>query len=44
MLMRVENQLSDLGISWFSDYSLPRAAGGGVVLLINILFYDKGEK
>jgi len=44
MLMRVETSFRIWGYPGLAIILFLAAAGGGVVLLINILFYDKGEK
>ena len=44
MLMRVETSFRIWGYPGLAIVLFLAAAGGGVVLLINILFYDKGEK
>jgi predicted unusual protein kinase regulating ubiquinone biosynthesis (AarF/ABC1/UbiB family) len=44
MLMRVETSFRIWGYPGLAILLFLAAAGGGVVLLINILFYDKGEK
>jgi len=44
MLMRVETTFRIWGYPGLAILLFLAAAGGGVVLLINILFYDKGEK
>ena len=44
MLMQVETTFRILGYPGLAILLFLAAAGGGVVLLINILFYDKGEK
>ena len=44
MMMRVETAFRIWGYPGLAILLFLAAAGGGVVLLINILFYDKGEK
>jgi ubiquinone biosynthesis protein len=44
MMMRVETTFRIWGYPGLAILLFLAAAGGGVVLLINILFYDKGEK
>lgn len=44
MLMRVETSFRIWGYPGLAILLFLAAAGGGVILLINILFYDKGEK
>ncbi|MEY2562500.1 MAG: ubiquinone biosynthesis protein [Verrucomicrobiota bacterium] len=44
MLMRVETTFRIWGYPGLAILLFLAAAGGGVMLLINILFYDKGEK
>jgi predicted unusual protein kinase regulating ubiquinone biosynthesis (AarF/ABC1/UbiB family) len=44
MMMRVETSFRIWGYPGLAILLFLAAAGGGVVLLINILFYDKGEK
>ena len=44
MLMQVETTFRIWGYPGLAILLFLAAAGGGVVLLINILFYDKGEK
>jgi ubiquinone biosynthesis protein len=44
MMMRVETSFRIWGYPGLAILLFLAAAGGGVVLLVNILFYDKGEK
>jgi len=44
MMMRVETTFRIWGYPGLAILLFLAAAGGGVVLLVNILFYDKGEK
>jgi len=44
MMMRVETSFRIWGYPGLAILLFLAAAGGGIVLLINILFYDKGEK
>lgn len=44
MLMRVETSFRIWGYPGLAILLFLAAAGGGVILLVNILFYDKGEK
>jgi len=44
MLMRVETSFRIWGYPGLAIVLFLAAAGGGVALLINIFFYDKGEK
>ena len=44
MLMRVETTFRIWGYPGLAILLFLAAAGGGIVLLVNILFYDKGEK
>jgi len=44
MMMRVETTFRIWGYPGLAILLFLAAAGGGIVLLINILFYDKGEK
>ena len=44
MMMRVETTFRIWGYPGLAILLFLSAAGAGVILLINILFYDKGEK